>query len=558
MDAENLLREEIDETIDHLVRVIGPRAPGSRAEKAAADWIEGRFLEAGFKAWKEDFASPEDGSVSAELKIGGISWRAWPLQFSPVGRARGPLVFLGNEEEADRQQVAAGSVGILMPMADLFIRQALLRKLEKAGLAAVVVVSPLNDNVNTKIVRDPTLARMPVVTLTYAEALHLKNHEGKEATVHVHGEVTRMGVSRNVVAEVRGTGPHWLAVFAHYDSAAQAPGATDNGAAVAALLALAKRFKDRTRAATIYFVATGSEEFGGDDLTGRGSLAFFKKRRLELENAIALVDIDDIGNRLGTATRYAVGPKPFWDKVAAIPQKRCHLIHRLDTSGGGDNGGAYQHGVPYVWYYDNANRPYYHTPTDDRTALDLDRVVAFIPDIETTLEALAAAKPFLPFVRTGEFLVRPARFEDLDAVEEVTRLAFGEVSLARMQEDFFGEKPGGKAWHEFKGPEVRSQLKRDLLRAVVAEKDGKVVGYATWHAYPGKELAEIGNNAVHPDFQGKGIGKAMQAEISRRMDEEGFVKRTVSTLTHDLAAQKVYEKLGYARYAGSVHYLKRT
>ncbi|MBN8217210.1 MAG: GNAT family N-acetyltransferase [Spirochaetes bacterium] len=557
MLTDHALREELDATLDGLVRVIGPRAPGSGAEKKAAAWIEARFQDAGLKAWTEDFPSPEDGSESAELKIGGVSWRVWPLQFSPVGRAHGPLVFLGNEEEAARVPVPVGAIGILMPMADLFTRQALLRRLEAEGLAAVVVVSPLNDHVNTKIVRDPTLTRMPVITLSYADALHLKTHEGKVATVHVHGEPTRLGVSQNVVAELPGSGPHWMAVFAHYDSAAQAPGATDNGAAVAALLAIARRLKVRNFPATIYLVATGSEEFGGEDLTGRGSLAFFSKRRAHLAEAIALVDIDDIGNRLGTATRYAAGPKPFIDKLGAIPQDRCHLLHRLDVSGGGDNGGAYQYGVPYVWYYDNANRPYYHTPADDRTALDLDRVAAFVPDIEKTIGALAACKPFFPHPVSGDLLVRPARFEDLDAVEEVTRLAFGEVSLARMQEAFFGEKPGGKDWHAFKGPEVRAQLKRDLYRAVVAEKEGRVVGYATWHAYPGKELAEIGNNAVHPDYQGKGIGKAMQAEISRRMDEEGFVKRTVSTLTHDTAAQKVYEKLGYERYAGSVHYLKR-
>ena len=70
-------------------------------------------------------------------------------------------------------------------------------------------------------------------------------------------------------------------------------------------------------------------------------------------------------------------------------------------------------------------------------------------------------------------------------------------------------------------------------------------------------IAEIGNNAVLPNFQGQGIGKQLQKEIMRRMLESNFKKFKVSTLHNDIAAQKVYEKLGFEQIVGNLNYLKK-
>ena len=92
---------------------------------------------------------------------------------------------------------------------------------------------------------------------------------------------------------------------------------------------------------------------------------------------------------------------------------------------------------------------------------------------------------------------------------------------------------------------------------IVCEKAGVVVGYATMLYNEETKIAEIGNNAVYPDYQGQGIGKAMQREIARRMQEDGFSRFTVQTLTCDIVAQKIYEKLGYERIASNIFYLKK-
>src|SRR5215217_5729506 len=73
-------------------------------------------------------------------------------------------------------------------------------------------------------------------------------------------EVSRLPVS-NISAESTGTNPaEILVVGAHYDTVSNCPGANDNGTGVAALLELSRRFKDRTHARTIRFVAFVNEE----------------------------------------------------------------------------------------------------------------------------------------------------------------------------------------------------------------------------------------------------------------------------------------------------------
>ncbi len=126
-----------------------------------------------------------------------------------------------------------------------------------------------------------------------------------------------------------------------------------------------------------------------------------------------------------------------------------------------------------------------------------------------------------------------------------------------MQQEFFGEVLGGREWHERKCAEVEEGCADAMLQTVVAEVAGRVAGYATYIFDEDRGVAVIGNNAVLPDFQGRGIGKRLQAEVDRRMRAEGYTRFEVDTLSIDLAAQHVYERQGYQRYAESVRYLRK-
>ncbi len=153
--------------------------------------------------------------------------------------------------------------------------------------------------------------------------------------------------------------------------------------------------------------------------------------------------------------------------------------------------------------------------------------------------------------------VRYARREDVAAIGRITKLAFEDVSQDKIEEAFFGTELGGKPWHEYKCARVSQFCLDHLDQVIVAETGGRVVGYATYYADRTKAIAEIADNAVHPEFQGRGIGTLLQRELNRIMLDAGFTRFKVSTCSNDIAAQRVYEKLGFERCSEIYHYLRK-
>lgn len=150
---------------------------------------------------------------------------------------------------------------------------------------------------------------------------------------------------------------------------------------------------------------------------------------------------------------------------------------------------------------------------------------------------------------------REATPEDIKAIVEITREAFGPMSFDRIREAYFGEKLGGKSWDEYKCEAVAQHARAHPERFIVAEVDGRVVGYGSFYLDEKRGVATIGNNAVVPEFQGRGIASAMQLEVLDRFTAAGYTRWQVSTPAHDHAAQRVYEKLGFEEAGRSVLYL---
>jgi Zn-dependent M28 family amino/carboxypeptidase len=86
-----------------------------------------------------------------------------------------------------------------------------------------------------------------------------------------------------------------IVIGAHYDSVYGSPGANDNCSAVAANLALARRFKDTKTDRTLRFVFFANEEmpFFQSDLMG--SRVYAKSCRDKNENIVAMLSLETIG-----------------------------------------------------------------------------------------------------------------------------------------------------------------------------------------------------------------------------------------------------------------------
>ncbi|OGV49132.1 MAG: hypothetical protein A2017_08070 [Lentisphaerae bacterium GWF2_44_16] len=539
---------------------LGPRAPGSWEELKAAEYIRDTFIESGIDARIEPFESPSHLALQSTLKEleSGKVFVSQPVQFSPAGKVEGKLVYLGTCDNPLCNNIdLEKKIGILLPDGGgIQERINFILDLEKRGLAGLIVICSTMDFINGKIIRYPEIKRLPSVAVSWRTASELMAREGKIVTMEVEHDKRMRNESQNVVVKVPGESKYWLTVSAHYDTAAFCPGASDDGGGTAVVMELAETFAGKKLPATVYFVFNGSEEYGGLDMVGAGSKAFYRKHAHEVENCIAHIDIDDIGNLLGSFNVYTAGPRLFMDAWKEIPSPFKYKICEK-TLPSCDHGAAIMFGIPYVWLSDHyEKRPQFHTPEDKIEYVNVRKLDEYFVYIKELILKFASAKPFYPYTKDGDRLIRPAYHSDIPDILEITKQAFGPVSTDRMRQDFFKEKLGGKEWHEYKNGEVEASLKANIYKAVVCEINGKVTGYATVFYDTERGIANIGNNAVYPEYQGRGIGKAMQAEIKRRMLEEGYSKFTVSTLSNDIAAQKIYEKLGYEKFIEGFHYLK--
>jgi ribosomal protein S18 acetylase RimI-like enzyme len=79
--------------------------------------------------------------------------------------------------------------------------------------------------------------------------------------------------------------------------------------------------------------------------------------------------------------------------------------------------------------------------------------------------------------------------------------------------------------------------------ATVAEADGQVLGYQLSTRNPlGAHLARL---AVRPDLQGRGVGRALVADLAQQAERHGMYRLTVNTQSDNAASLALYKKAGF-------------
>ena len=149
--------------------------------------------------------------------------------------------------------------------------------------------------------------------------------------------------------------------------------------------------------------------------------------------------------------------------------------------------------------------------------------------------------------------IRNMQKSDLGRIVEITAVAWGDMTIHKLMQDRHGVI-GNMEWRERKVHEIESLCRVAPANVIVAVQTNTVVGYATFSINKEDKVGYVGNNAVDPSFQGKGIGAAMNRWIVQHFKEEGLRVARVSTMAHDFAAQRVYERRGFKEVARSIHY----
>ena len=90
---------------------------------------------------------------------------------------------------------------------------------------------------------------------------------------------------------------------------------------------------------------------------------------------------------------------------------------------------------------------------------------------------------------------------------------------------------------------VRSELTNPLSYWLVAQEDGKLIGYVGSQSVPPE--ADVMNLAVAPEWRNKGIGRALMTALIAQLHSRGITALFLEVRVGNTPAQNLYRSLGF-------------
>ncbi|GCE28332.1 GNAT family N-acetyltransferase [Dictyobacter alpinus] len=145
-------------------------------------------------------------------------------------------------------------------------------------------------------------------------------------------------------------------------------------------------------------------------------------------------------------------------------------------------------------------------------------------------------------------LIRSMTDKDIEPIVQLSLLAWAPVFESFQQ--VLGERIYTLMYPDWKKQqqEVVEKYCRDGQTSVyVADVDGHVAGFITYTINDENQTGEVDLLAVHPDYQNRGIGTALNTFVFERMKERGVKLAVVGTGGDPghAPARRAYEKVGY-------------
>jgi ribosomal-protein-alanine N-acetyltransferase len=88
------------------------------------------------------------------------------------------------------------------------------------------------------------------------------------------------------------------------------------------------------------------------------------------------------------------------------------------------------------------------------------------------------------------------------------------------------------------------ELQVACARSILAEIDGRIVGYVLFWLLPG--TVDIHNIAVHVNFRRRGIARALLSKVVTEAERQTNLRVILEVRRSNLPAQKLYESMGFA------------
>lgn len=301
--AIHINRERLWEHARVLCEEIGPRLSGTPADERTVEYISGHFRRCGIQVEVQDFPCPGWNHKATELTLlttsGPESLPAFAQTFTKACDIEAELVGVNTRYQLEFAPDLEGKILLLYGevATDLTAdRNPTLLSAEGRQASALIVMSR-SETVSTKLIRDPFL-RIPAVAVSHSMGLRLQENEGRRVRLRI---IARRydSTGHNVIGRLPGESKEHIVVVAHYDTAANSPGATDNASGTAVVLELCELFASMDkRKLGIDFIAYGAEEYGrhGGNLGGNlGSVEYVRRHPVGIKAARAVVEADCIG-----------------------------------------------------------------------------------------------------------------------------------------------------------------------------------------------------------------------------------------------------------------------
>lgn len=145
--------------------------------------------------------------------------------------------------------------------------------------------------------------------------------------------------------------------------------------------------------------------------------------------------------------------------------------------------------------------------------------------------------------------IRPVREDDIEDLVQLSLLAWTPVFSSFEQ--ILGHIIYTFIWPDWRAGQrdaVETVCRdREKTTVLVAELDGRVVGFLAYELNPGDGVGDVALLAVHPDYQNLGVGTELNNVALEKMKEGGMRMARVETGgdSSHAPARRCYEKAGY-------------
>ncbi|MFV1885334.1 MAG: M28 family peptidase [Balneola sp.] len=307
-------------------------------------------------------------------------------------------------------------------------------------------------------------------------------------------------LSKNVAGLLRGTGgsDEVIILGAHYDHLGYGEfgslyrgevkrihnGADDNASGTAGLLELAQYFSENRPETDILFLA-----FSGEEMGLLGSAHYANNPTVELENALAMINMDMIGrmNEEKKLIIFGVGTAEKWSALAdSANTEDLNLDLVEDGTGASDHTSFYYKDIPVLHYFTDTHSDY-HRPSDDTEYINnngialalrhLERVIAQLDELDKSdMEFIAAPGEQRQSMRLeGPTLgVLPDYGYDGDGMKITGTNDGGAAANAGLQSGDIIIELGGKKLKDIYGyMEALNSLQKGQLTTITVVRNGK-------------------------------------------------------------------------------------